>query len=163
MKLHLVLLVSLFNLSSGFMAELRGPLAAEECTGDEYALFKHCATLGAEADPNLSVLAEIEEIALVNRGDERKLSCSGCTGGAAIETFCYTWCASGRRLLEGGMDTPNLRRELQDNVCIFESGAYIGSGDARDIAEAVIACLGDASTNHPCLGTTNTMTLIVTV
>jgi hypothetical protein len=166
MKRHLLFLALLFNLSSGFMAELRGPLTPEECTGDEYAGFKHCAMLGAEADPNLSVLSEIEEEALVNRGDSRRqLRCSGCTGGAPTGTFCYTFCASDRRrLLEEGVDTSNLRRVMvEDNIAIFEDGYYIGGGDARDIAEDVIVCLGDVLSNHPCLGTINTMSLIVTV
>jgi hypothetical protein len=44
MKLHLLLLVSLFSLSSGFMAELKGPLTEEACTGLEYADFKRCVT-----------------------------------------------------------------------------------------------------------------------
>jgi hypothetical protein len=169
MKLHLLLLASLCNLSSGFMVELRGPRTAEECTGDEYAGFQHCAMLGAEADPNLSVLSEIEEEALVNRGvdSRRQLSYSGCTDGAPTGTFCYSAsCAtSGRRLLEEGVDsTPNVRRVMvEDNIAIFENGAYMGGGDARDIAEDVIACLEDVLTKHPCLGTINTMSLIVTV
>jgi hypothetical protein len=172
MKLHLLLLasVSLFNLSSGFMAELRGPVTAEECTGDEYAGFQHCAMLGAEVDPSLVVLSEIEEEALVNHRDSRwQLSCSGCLDRAPTDTFCYTFCASdGRRLaLEQGvlLDTPpNLRRVMvEDNIAIFENGYYIGGDDARDIAEDIIACLGDVLTHHPCLGTINTMSLIVTV
>jgi hypothetical protein len=167
MKLHLLLLISLCSFSSGYMVELRGPLTAEECTGNEYAGFKHCAMLGSEVDPNFSVLSGIEEEALVNRGDSRRrLSCSGCTDGATTETFCYTFCARGRRLLEEGVHTgtPNLRRIMvEDNIAIFENGAYMGGGDARDIAEDVVVCLEDVLTNHSCLGTINTMSLIVTV
>jgi hypothetical protein len=167
MKLHLLLLASLFNLSSGrFMAELRGPLTEEACTGDEYADFKHCATLGAAADPSLPVLAELEEEALVNRGGDRRLQfnwCSGCTGGAPRGTFCFTVCG-GRRLSEEGMDTPNLRRlERPDFVAVFEEGAYTGNGKSKRVAEAIIGCLGGISTSHPCLGTTDTMTLTVTL
>jgi hypothetical protein len=169
MKLHLLLLASLCNLSSGFMVELRGPRTAEECTGGEYAGFQHCAMLGAEADPNLSVLSEIEEEALVNRRDSRRqLSYSACTDGAPTGTFCYTFGAtsSGRRLVEEGgvMDTPNMRRVMvEDNIAIFENGAYMGGGDARDMAEDIIECLEGVLTKHPCLGTINTMSLIVTV
>ena len=173
MRLHLLLfLASLFNLSSGFMAELRGPLTAEECTGDEYeyAGFKHCAMLGAESDPNLSVLSVIEEEALVNHGNSsrRQLGCSGCTDGAPTGTFYYTFCASDRRRLleQEGVDIPsNLVRRVmvEDNIAIFENGYYIGGDDARDIAEDIIACLGDVLTNHPCLWTINSMSLIVTV
>jgi hypothetical protein len=41
-KLHLILLASVFNLSSGFRAEVRGSLGEETYTGDEYADFRIC-------------------------------------------------------------------------------------------------------------------------
>jgi hypothetical protein len=54
MKLHLALcLASLFSLSSGFMAELRGPLTDEACSGEEYADFEECVMVATEADSNL--------------------------------------------------------------------------------------------------------------
>jgi hypothetical protein len=165
MKLLLLVVASLLNLSSGaFMAELRGPLNEEACTGTEYADFKQCATLGAESDSSLPVLAELEEEAFVNRGGERQLGwCSGCTGGAPRGTFCFTVCG-GRRLSEEGMATPNLRRlERPEFVAVFEDGAYTGNGKSKRIAEAIIGCLGGVSTNHPCLGTTDKMTLTVTL
>jgi hypothetical protein len=166
MKLHLLLLASLFNLSSaGFMAELRGPLTDEACTGEEYAEFKHCATLGAAADPSLPVLAELEEEAFVNRGGERQLGwCSGCNGGAPRGTFCFTVCGGRRLSEEEGMVTPNLRRlERPEFVTVFEDGVYTGNGKSKRVAEAIIGCLGGISTNHPCLGSTDTMTLTVTL
>jgi hypothetical protein len=75
MKLHLILLLaSVFNLSSGFRAEVKGPLGKETCTGDEYADFKNCVTQGVATDPNLAGLIDIEDGAIVNRGGERKLN-----------------------------------------------------------------------------------------
>jgi hypothetical protein len=61
MKLHLPILASLFTLSGGFMAELRGPLTEDVCTGEEYADFTHCVTLGVAADPSLPVLTDLDE------------------------------------------------------------------------------------------------------
>jgi hypothetical protein len=165
MKLHLLLLVSLFNLSSGFMAELKGPLTGGACTGEEYADFKHCVTRGADADPNLpSHLTELEEEAFTNHaGGQRKLfsPCGGCRSGAPRGTFCYTYCGRGRRRLEEDSDTPDLRRLEEDNVAVFECGVYIGNDEAKQVAEVIIECLGDVSTNHPCLGSIDTMTLVV--
>jgi hypothetical protein len=82
MKLRLVLLASVFNLSSGFMAEATGPLGEETCTGGEYADFKDCVTQGVAADPNLGGLIDIEDVAIVNRGGERKLNCAVCPDSA---------------------------------------------------------------------------------
>jgi hypothetical protein len=84
MKLHLLILASLFPLSSGFMAELRGPITEEECSGEEYADFKRCVEEGLAQDGEN--LTEIEEEAFVNHGNEENRQlvnwCSGCTGGA---------------------------------------------------------------------------------
>jgi hypothetical protein len=164
MKLHLLFLASLFSLSSGFMVELRGPLTEEACTGEEYFDFKHCATLGAATDPSLPVLAELDEEAFVNHGGERQLGwCDGCRGGAPRGTFCFTVCG-GRRLGEDSMDTPNLRRlDQPEFVAVFEGGTYTGNGKSKRIAEAIIECLGDVQTYHPCLGSTDSMTLTVTL
>jgi hypothetical protein len=165
MKLSLLLLASLFNASSGeFMAELRGRLTEEPCTGAEYADFKYCAMMGIAADPSLPALAEIEEEAFVNRGGERQLGwCSGCNGRAPKGTFCYTVCG-GRRLSEKGMDTPNLRSlEKPEFVSAYENRVYTGNDKSNRVAEAIIDCLGVLSTNHPCLGSTDTMTLRVTL
>jgi hypothetical protein len=165
MKLHLLLLALLFSLSSGFMTELRGNLTEMACTGEEYAEFKHCATMGVDADPIIPEdFTELEENFFVNRGgDDRKLMgwCTGCTGGAPRGTFCFTVCG-GRRLSEEGMDTPNLRRlDQPDFVAEYEDGIYTGNGRAKRIAQATMECLGDVSTKNPCLGSTDTMTLIV--
>jgi hypothetical protein len=74
MKLHLLLLVPLFTLSNGFMAELKGPLMEEACTGLEYADFEQCVT----ADESMAGFVDSEDESFVNRGgDGRKL------------TFCY--------------------------------------------------------------------------
>jgi hypothetical protein len=173
MKLHLLLLPSLFHLSSGFMAELRGPLTEVACTGDEYADFRHCSALGVETDQSLPALneAELDDLAFMNHRheDDRHLRslnwCSGCTGGAPRGTFCFTVCGGRRRLSEEAtMDTPNLRRlDPPDFVAVFENAAYTGNGRAKQIAKAIIECLGGVSTNHPCLGSTDTMVLTVTL
>jgi hypothetical protein len=170
MKLHLLLLASLFNLSTGFMAELKGPLTDEKCEGDEYADFRRCAMLGA-VGVGVTALQEsaLNEEAFMNQGGERQLvnPCTGCPDGAQRRgSFCFTFCGSGRRLLseEGSMDTPNLRRLAQpDLVGGVDKGAYFGNGRAKKIAEVTIECLGKVSTNHPCLGSTETMVLTVTL
>jgi hypothetical protein len=172
MKLHLILLASVFNLSSGFMAELKGLLGQETCTGGEYADFKSCVIQGIATDPNLAGLIDFEDVAIVNRGGDRKLSCSGCpASGAPRGTWCFTMCGSRRRRLEEGTDTPNLRRVLQEEVytAVFQggegvvAGAYTGNVEAISILESMITCLDVGSMHHPCLGTSDTMTLTVTL
>jgi hypothetical protein len=179
MKLHLLLLPSLFHLSSGLMAELRGPLTEVACTGDEYDDFRHCVAegMGTDAVVDLPVLdaSELNEVAFMNNNDRRLNHggsvnwCGGCQGGAyAKGSFCFTFCNNGRRRLSEevttGMDSPNLRRLVQpDFVAVFENGAYTGNGEAKQIAKATIECLGDVSTNHPCLGSIDTMVLTITL
>jgi hypothetical protein len=166
MKLHLIILASVFNLSSGFMAELKGPLTEEACTGQEYADFKNCVMMAAAADPNLAEFTDIEDEAFVNRGDDRKLSCYCCpSSGAPKGHWCYVMCGSRRRLLEtAGMDSSNLRRDVQEaDTAVVEDGAYTGNIEAILILEDITQCLEDVSTNHPCLGSTDTMTLTVTL
>jgi hypothetical protein len=178
MKLHLLLLPSLFHLSSGFMAELTGPLTEAACTGDEYADFRHCAALGVKTDRSIPALneSELDDIAFMNHGnnDDRRLQynwCRGCTGGAPRGTFCFTVCGGRRRLSEEvTMDAPNLRRldppvsvDVPELVAVFENGEYTGNGKAKKISEAIIECLGDVSTTHPCLGSIDTMVLTVTL
>jgi hypothetical protein len=150
MKLHLLLLASLFNLSVGFMAELKGPLGLAECTGDEYAEFRHC----------LPDVTDIESEAFVNRGGMRKLNCDGCPDGAPRGTWCFTVCGSGRRRMEEGT---NLRRVQADEEshAEYSLGVYNGTGDALIYAELCIECLGNVTVSHPCLGSTATMTLKV--
>jgi hypothetical protein len=164
MKLHLVLLALLFNLSSGFMAEMKGRLTEEACIGDEYADFKSCVTQGVAADPNRAGLNDSEDVAIVNRGGERRLNCSKCPGNSPRGTWCFTVCGRRRRRgLEEGTDTANLRRVQEADTAVFQGGAYTGNDEAKEIAKAIIECLGDVSTNHPCLGKTDTMTLTVTL
>jgi hypothetical protein len=162
MLLRLLLLASLCNLSSGFVAQLKGLLTEEACNGEEYADFTKCAMLGAAADPNLSAFANFEEEGFMNRGGERQLDdhCQtefNCPtdGSAPRGTFCFTQCGSGRRrrLSEKGTDTPkHLRRVQHDNVASFQGGVYTGNDDAKEIAQYIITCLGDS---HPCLGSKN--------
>jgi hypothetical protein len=154
MKLHLLFLASLFHLSSGFMAELTGPLTGEVCTGTEYADFRTCVV----ADPSLPVFKETEEEAVVKQGGLRRLQsyCSACPGGSPLGSFCFHYCGR-RRLSEEGTDTPDLRR-LED-YATFSGGVYTGTGTALEIATDIIECLGDVSTNHPCLGSTMTLTV----
>jgi hypothetical protein len=163
MKLHLLLLISLFNLSSGFMAELKGTLAAEACTGLEYADFKQCVT----ADVSMADFIDLEDESFVDRGgDGRKLSCMGCpTSGAPRGHWCFVMCGSGRRLLEEVTDTPNLRRlqEPDEFSAVFQCGEFAGNGKAKQVAETIIECLDKLSENHPCLGSTVDMTLAVTL
>jgi hypothetical protein len=165
MKLHLVLLASLLNLSIGFMAEIRGPLTAVECTGGEYADFKNCVTQGVAADPNLGGLIDIEDVAIVNRGGERKLNCRVCPHSAPRGTYCFTMCGStGRRRLEEATDTPNLRRVQEDvDTAVFQGGAYTGNVESILILGVMTTCLDDGLTRHPCLGATGKMTLTVTL
>jgi hypothetical protein len=173
MNLHLLLLASVFNLSSGFMAELKGTLAEAEgsCTGAEYADFKHCVTLGATADPSIDAeFIDFEDLAVVKSGgDDRRLQSNhcrarGCNGTQPRGTFCYTMCGgSGRRLEQEGTDKPNfLRRVAEEDSAVFAGGEYTGTNDeAIAIAKDIIECFGELSTNHPCLGDTVDMTLTV--
>jgi hypothetical protein len=167
MKLHLILLASVLNLSSGFMAEVKGPLGKEACNGGEYADFKNCVIQGVAADPNLAGLIDVEDVAIVNRGGARQLSCRGCpTEGAPRGTWCFTMCGSTRRrrLQEGTDSTPNLRRVQEEaDTAVFEGGAYTGNVEAIWILEAMTTCLDEELTHHPCLGTTDTMTMTVTL
>jgi hypothetical protein len=161
MKLHLILLASLFNLSSGFMTEVKGPLGQEACTGDEYADFQTCITQGIAADSNLAGLIDIEDEAIVNRGGKRKKHCDVCPRSAHRGTWCFTLCGSTKmrpRRLEKGMNTPNLRRGPEADTAVFEKGAYTGNAEAILILEAMTTCL-----DNPCLGTTDTMTMTVTL
>jgi hypothetical protein len=167
MKLHLVLLASVFNLSSGFMAELKGPLAKDEaCTGAEYADFKKCVEMGAATDSNLAGVAiDLEDEAFVNRGGERHMNmCAGCRGNEPRGTFCFTMCNGNGRRLEAGTDTPNVRRAQKEVSGVFTGGIYIGGNDETNlILKTITECLEDLSSNHPCLGSINTMTLTVTL
>jgi hypothetical protein len=166
MKLHLVLLLaSLVSLSSGLMAELKGPLGHETCTGDEYSDFKNCVMQGIAADPNLTgSFGDIEEAAFVHGGgDDRKLfSCAVCPSGAPRGTFCFYWCG-GRRRLEEVTDTPNLRRVQESDTAVFEGGAFTGNAEGILILKSMTTCLDEGSAAFPCLGTTDTMTLTVTL
>jgi hypothetical protein len=168
MKLHLFLLASVFNLSSGFRAEVEGPLGQETCTGNEYADFKECVMKGVAADPNLAGFVDTEDVSIVNRGGERRLSCAVCTP-AAIRMrgqFCFVMCGGRRgRALEEGTDTHNLRRVQKADTAVFEgeSRTYTGNVEAMLILEVMTTCLDDRFTHHPCLGTTDTMTMTVTL
>jgi hypothetical protein len=167
MKLHLLLLASVFNLSSGFMAELQGTLAEQACTGEEYADFKQCVTQGATADSSISEFTDFEDVAIVNRGgdDRRLLNCATqCTGYEPRGTWCFTICGSrSRRRLEEATDMPNLRRAQAADSAVYEDKQYTGNTEAKEIAVEIIDCLKDLSPNHPCLGSTDGMKLTVTL
>jgi hypothetical protein len=165
MKLHLILLASLFHLSNGFTATLKGKLTEEPCSGEEYSDFEHCVVVGVAADPSLAdhVLTDhFVGAAFMNTGGVRKLQqsnpCSACEGNEPRGTWCFTNCngGTGRRLSEDGTDTPDL-------VAVFEDGAYKGNSEATVIAKVIIECMGVASTNDPCLPDTVNMTLTVTL
>jgi hypothetical protein len=164
MKLHLILLASVFIISSGFRAEVRGPLGEETCTGDEYADFKECVMQGVAVDPKLAGFVDFEDVAIVNRGGERRLNCAVCPESAPRGTWCFTMCGSTRRRrLEEGADKPNLRRVQEADTAVFEGGAYTGNVEAILILEAMTTCLDDGFRHHPCLGATDTMTMTVTL
>jgi hypothetical protein len=165
MKLHLILLASVFHLSSGFRAEVRGPLGEETCTGDEYADFKECVMQGVASDPNLAGFVDTEDATIMNRGDERRLMCHVCPASAPRGTWCFTMCGrTGRRRLEEGTDsTPNLRRVQEADTAVFEGGAYTGNIEAISILAAMTTCLDAGFAHHPCLGPTDTMTMSVTL
>jgi hypothetical protein len=159
MKLHLIILASLFHLSSGVTVELRGQLTDEACTGEEYADFSYCTTLGVAGDVSAPLMALLQGQAFVNSSGKRQMNCAGCTGGAIRGTYCFKTC-SGRSHLKKDTATP---RRL-DNVAVFKDGAFDGNAGAVQIAEAIMECfLEDASNYHPCLGNTDTMTLTVTL
>jgi hypothetical protein len=157
MKLHLILVASLFNLSSGFMVELKGPLNEEACSGEESDDFIDCVALGAALDPKLALLADLLENGFMNFGGERKLSwCAGCKGIEPRGTFCFTMCNQNRRL-----DTPNLRRVQAADSAVFKDGVYTPeNGEAQQVAEHIIECLSD---EYACLGDPVDMTLTVTL
>jgi hypothetical protein len=96
MKLSLILLASLLNLArGGFMAELTGPLTADqECDGDEYDDFKQCLPAGVSLD-------EDKDVSIINRDLQYNTYwCRGCRGGEPRGTFCFTVCGGRRRLEE---------------------------------------------------------------
>jgi hypothetical protein len=167
MKLHLILLLaSVFNLSSGFMAKVEGPLGEDTCTGGEYADFKECVMKGVAADPNLAGFVDMEDVSIVNRGGERRLNCATCPPAAigTRGTWCFVMCGGGRRRgLEENTDTPNLRRVQEAETAVFKGGAYTGNTEAISILEAMTKCLDDKFAHHPCLGTTDKMTMTVTL
>jgi hypothetical protein len=172
MKLHLILLASVFNLSSGFVAEVRGALSEETCTGDEFADFKGCVMKGVAANPSLAGFVDVEDAAFMNREGDRRLNlCAVCPPAAMRRgIWCFYICGHGRgrRGLEEVTDTPNLRRvqeEAATDTAVFEgkTRAYTGNVEAILILEAMTTCLDDGFTHHPCLGTTDTMTMTVTL
>jgi hypothetical protein len=163
MKLNLLLLALLFSLSSGFMAELRGPLTDETCSGHEYADFVNCIKLATEEDPNLAEqLTPIEQKSFTG-GGQRKLynPCGGCRGGAPKGHFCYTYCGKRRRELWELTDTPDTSSLEEDKIAVYDCGDYIGNDEAIKVAQDVMQCFAGLSENHPCLGSTDLMTMVV--
>jgi hypothetical protein len=159
MKLHLILLTTLFQLSSGFTVTIKGQFTEEPCSGEEYPEFESCVLQGVAIDPNLTgVLNDnFDGGFYMNRGSERKLQatnpCGACTGDEPKGTFCFTYCGpERRRLSEDGTDT-----------AVFEDGTYEGNSEAKEIAKVIIKCLVGVSTNDPCLPDTADMTLSVTL
>jgi hypothetical protein len=164
MKLHLALFALVFNLSSGFRVEVRGPLGEETCTGDEYADFKECVMQGVAADPNIAGFVDVEDVAIVNREGERRLNCAVCPESAPRGTWCFTMCGSTRgRRLESGTDTPNLRGVQKEESAVFAGGRYTGNDEAKLILQAITECMEGVSMKDRCLGTIDTMTLTVTL
>jgi hypothetical protein len=163
MKLIFILFATLFHLSNGFTVTLKGKLTEEPCSGEEYADFELCVMRGVAIDPNLTGVSNenFEGGSFVYGGGVRKLQstnpCGACTGREPKGTFCFTYCndpGSRRRVSEDGTDAPDL-------VAVFEDGTYEGNSEAVDIAKVIIKCLGEESTNDPCLPDTANMTLTV--
>jgi hypothetical protein len=166
LHLHLLILASLFHLSSGIhMVELTGPLTdGEECTGNEYAEFRSCAVAGF-VEFGITISGGEDE-AFMNHGphdrDLQNNNCSGCTGGAPRGTFCFTVCG-GRRRLEKGTEKTGLRH-LQASAKIVNGAFTSGEGTvAGVIAYATLTCFDTHSAEDPCLGSINDMELTVTL
>ncbi len=124
MKLHLILLASVFNLSSGFVAEVRGALSEETCTGDEFADFKGCVMKCVAANPNLAGFVDVEDAAFMNREGDRRLNlCAVCPPAAMFRGhWCFYVCGSTRRRrLEEEED-------IVEEVRGLESGSHEGTG-----------------------------------
>jgi hypothetical protein len=162
MKLHLILLTSLFRLSNGFEVTLRGELTEEPCSGEEHLDFDRCVMKGVAEDPSLAdhVWTEVGGGFTMNRGSVRKLQtaspCGACDGTEPPNHFCITYCkADQRRLSEDGTDL----------VAVYKDGKYEGNSEATEIAKVIIDCLGDSdvSANDPCLPDTAKMSLKVTL
>jgi hypothetical protein len=163
MKLHLILLASLFHLSNGFEVALRGKYTEEPCSGEEYPDLEQCVMRGVTSNPSLADVwpDHFEGGGFMNSGGVRKLQtngCGACTGDEPRGSFCIVFCGAGR----------GSRRRLSDDgtddVAVFEDGAYKGNSKAADIAKAIIECLGNvSSTNDLCLPDTANMALTVTL
>jgi hypothetical protein len=161
MKLNLILLTTLFQLSSGFTVTIRGQFTEEPCSGEEYPEFERCVLRGVAIDPNLTGVSNdnFDGGFYMNHGGERKLQsaspCGACTGDEPKGTFCFTFCndPGSRRLVSAdGTDT-----------AVFEDGTYEGNSEATDIAKVIIKCLVGVSTNDPCLPDSANMALSVTL
>jgi hypothetical protein len=161
MKLYLLIFASLFHFSSGFMAELKGTLTQEECSGREYADFKSCVVEGFEKAGQ--VMSGGLDESFINHGRDRDLySCSACTGGAWRGSWCFVVCG-GRRRLEQGTEKTGLRR-LQTSEAHFVNGVLVsGGGEALEIAEVFLTCFATHSADDPCLGSMDAMELTITV
>jgi hypothetical protein len=162
MKLHLILLTTLFQLTSGFTVTIKGEFTEEPCSGEEYPEFESCVLQGVAIDPNLTGVFNdnFDGGFYMNRGSERKLQttnpCGACTGDEPKGHFCFTYCndpGSRRRVSEDGIT----------DTAVFEDGTYEGNSEATDIAKVIIKCLVGVSTGDPCLPDTANMKLSVTL
>lgn len=152
-KLCLFLLALLFHPSSGFTVTLKGMLTGEPCSGEESEDIKECVMAGVEeADPSLAdVLTDhLDGGFFINGVGKRQLqanSCGGCPNDGSYPrgSFCATFCNNGN---EG-----YARRLVED-------GASTGDDESKEIADGIMACLGD---NHGCLGSTGDWSLTVTL
>jgi hypothetical protein len=160
MKLHLILLASLFHLFNGFMVELRGELTEETCTGEEYADFSSCTTLALLGNPilPLSLLGNpiLQGQAFINPDVRQLQTCNACPGGSPRGTWCFTVCNARRRL---GEDTDKQDSRRLDHTAIFEDGAFEGHAGAVHIGEKIMECF--VGENHPCLG--SIVSMVVTL
>jgi hypothetical protein len=162
MKLLLLIFASLFHLSSGFTAELKGTLTQEECTGREYANFKSCVVEGFEKAGH-AISGGLDE-SFINHGRGRDLpSCSTCPSGAWRGSWCFTFCGSSRRLEQSTEKTGGLRRLQTSEVHYVNGDLVSGDGEALKIAVVFLTCFATHSADDPCLGSMDAMELTITV
>jgi hypothetical protein len=129
----LLLLHSAYSLSSGFLAELRGPCTEETCTVEEFAeeaaYYNSCAaaTLGAEseADPTLPGRAELEQKAIVKCGGEEQQCCGGRTRSGVPRGTYF----AGRHISEGGRSTIRVYPKFPSLPPFFQRERFARSKD----------------------------------
>jgi hypothetical protein len=146
------------------MAELKGPLTQEVCTGTEYADFKACVQEGYLATTGEVLSGGIDE-SFMNHGDRVLGYCpSSCTPQYMFQGhYCFVMC-TGRRRLEQGTEKTGLRRLQTSDEAHFVNGALVsGGGEAEAIGNIFITCFATHSEKDPCIGGMDEMELTITM